>query len=61
LVLSAAQEAVTTEEIAEASDLPLFRARSAVRGLVKEGLLEKEGESYLASARGREKLIKQQA
>jgi hypothetical protein len=42
--------------VSEAAELPLFRARSAIRGLVKAGMLEQRGEFYVMTAEGRKKL-----
>jgi DNA-binding IclR family transcriptional regulator len=61
LILSAIQRPATPEEVAEVSGLPLFRARSAIRGLVKAGLLEKQGEAYAMTVEGIKKLTAQKA
>jgi predicted transcriptional regulator len=56
LIVGAAQKPAPIEAIAQASGLPLFRARSAVRGLEKEGLIQKEGTVYVTTPRGLDKL-----
>jgi len=56
LILQAARQPVTVEEIAAASGLPLFRARSAIRGLVKATLVEQVGALFVATAFGIHKL-----
>jgi len=55
--LKRAQKGATAEDVAEAVGLPLFRARSAIRGLVKAGLMEQDGEICLVTARGLAKLM----
>lgn len=55
-ILSAVQQPATPDEVADTAGLPLFRARSAIRGLLKAGLLEKHGEAYAMTPEGREKL-----
>lgn len=57
LALKRAQKGATAEGIAEAVGLPLFRARSAIRGLVKAGLMEENGEVCLVTALGLAKLM----
>jgi len=54
--LKRAQKGATAEEIAGAIGLPLFRARSAIRGLVKAGLMQQDGEVCLATSIGLAKL-----
>jgi DNA-binding IclR family transcriptional regulator len=44
------------EEIAHTTGLAPFRARSALRGLQKEGLIEQNGDRYAATPKGLEKL-----
>jgi hypothetical protein len=44
------------EGISQDSGLPLFRARSAVRGLIKASLVEHTGQGYVATNLGLEKL-----
>jgi predicted transcriptional regulator len=56
LILSATRQPSRPEDVAQAVDLPLFRARSAIRGLVKAGLLEKQQEAYVLTSEGRKKL-----
>jgi predicted transcriptional regulator len=56
LILSATGQPSRPEEVSEAAELPLFRARSAIRGLVKAGMLEQRGEFYVMTAEGRKKL-----
>ena len=56
LALKRAQKGATAEDIAEAVGLPLFRARSAIRGLLKAGLMEQDGEVCLATPIGLAKL-----
>lgn len=56
LILQAAGQPATIEEIATISGLPLFRARSAIRGLEKATLIEKAGQAYMATPLGLEKL-----
>jgi predicted transcriptional regulator len=56
LIVGAVREPATIEAIARASGIPLFRARSAVRGLEKATLIEKAGEGYVATPLGIEKL-----
>jgi len=56
LALTSAQKGATTEEIAGAIGLPLFRTRSAIRGLVKAGLMEQDGEVCLPTPLGLAKL-----
>jgi DNA-binding IclR family transcriptional regulator len=55
-ILQAVREPATVEVIAQASGLPLFKARSAVRGLVKAALVEKAGDLYGATTLGLNKL-----
>ena len=56
LILKALRKPATIEVISKDSGLPLFRARSAVRGLVKASLVEKAGKYYAATPLGLEKL-----
>jgi DNA-binding IclR family transcriptional regulator len=56
LILQAVRQPATVEAISKESGLPLFRARSAVRGLVKATLVEKAGQGYAATRLGLEKL-----
>ena len=44
------------KSLALSTGLALFRARSALRGLQKEGLIEQNGDRYAATAKGLEKL-----
>jgi predicted transcriptional regulator len=46
LILMAMIEPATVEEVSEECGLPLFRVRSAVRELVKAGLIEKKMENH---------------
>ena len=55
-ILQSVRQPASIEAIAKDSGLPLFRARSAVRGLEKATLVEKVGESYVATPLGVEKL-----
>jgi hypothetical protein len=55
-IVGALKKPATVEAIAEASGLPLYRARSAIRGLEKATLIEKAGETYVATPLGMEKL-----
>jgi predicted transcriptional regulator len=56
LILSATRQLQRPEGVAKAVDLPLFRTRSAIRGLVKAGLLEKHEAAYVMTSEGRKKL-----
>lgn len=59
LILSAARKPATPERMAETADFPLFRTRSAIRGLVKSGLLERRGDLYAVTPEGMKKLAAQ--
>jgi predicted transcriptional regulator len=56
LILRVTRKPTTDQEVAEASGLPLFRARSGIRGLIKAGLIEKQGESFVTTSEGVKKL-----
>ena len=59
-VLKATRKPATPKEVAESTGIPLYRARSAIRGLVKAALLEKMEESYVATRHGVKKLEAQE-
>jgi len=44
------------QALADATGLPLFRARASLREVVEAGLAEEKEGSYVATARGRERL-----
>jgi predicted transcriptional regulator len=56
IILSAALKPSTLEQVAETADFPLFRTRSAIRGLVNAGLLENRGDLYALTPEGMKKL-----
>ena len=56
LILQAARQPATMEAISKDSGLPLFRARSAVRGLVKASMVTASGKGYVATGLGIKKL-----
>ena len=60
VVLQATRKPATPKEVAESAGLPLYRARSAIRGLVKAALLERTGESFVATRHGIKKLEAQE-
>ena len=55
-VLKATLKPATPKEVAESTGIPLYRARSAIRGLVKAALVERTEESYVATRHGIKKL-----
>ena len=55
-VLKATQKPATPKEVAESTGIALYRARSAIRGLVKAALVERTEESYVATRHGIRKL-----
>lgn len=56
LILSATWQPSRPEDVAKPADLPLSRTRSAIRGLAKAGLLEKQEEACEMTSEGRKKL-----
>ena len=56
VVLQALQAPSTAQELAESMKLPLFRVRSSVREMVDAGLVKDEGETYVITDLGREKI-----
>jgi hypothetical protein len=55
-ILSATKEPLSPEEIATASDSPLFKVRSSIRELTDAGLMEERFGKYVITSRGEEKL-----
>ena len=55
-VLKATLKPATPKEVAESTGIPLYRARSAIRGLVKAALVERTEEFYVATRHGIKKL-----
>lgn len=55
-VLAAFQAGRTPEDVAAATDLPLFQIRSSLRELVASGLIESSAGGYRITANGRERL-----
>ena len=56
VMLEAVRQSATEEEVCRASGLPLFRTRSALRGLRRAGLVRQEGDRYVATPGGLGKL-----
>ncbi|MEW5925081.1 MAG: hypothetical protein AB1746_13935 [Candidatus Zixiibacteriota bacterium] len=49
-------EPMTPEEAARAAGQPLFKVRSSLREMVESGLIENEGDRYLITESGLQKL-----
>jgi DNA-binding IclR family transcriptional regulator len=54
-MIRATRQGAGVEEISHAIGLPPYRARSALRGLQKAGLIEQDGERFAATEKGLEK------
>jgi len=51
-ILAAMADGAPLNEIAEKTDLPLYRIRSGARELVEAGLVETKGEAYVLTEAG---------
>ena len=52
-ILAAMADGTPLNEVAEKTDLPLYRIRSGARELVEAGLVETKGEAYVLTEAGR--------
>lgn len=55
-ILEVASEPRTQKEIAARLEQPLFKIRMRLREMLELGLIAEEGDSYLRTAEGRERL-----
>lgn len=56
VVLQTLQAATTAQELAENLKLPLYRVRGSIREMVDAGLVKSEGEAYVITDQGRERI-----
>ena len=58
-IMTAMQDLVTLDEVAQATLLPLYRIRSSVREIVEAGLVEEQDGKYTTTTAGRARVHEQ--
>jgi DNA-binding IclR family transcriptional regulator len=55
-MLEVLDETMTAEDAAAKAEKPVYLVRAKLRELVEAGLVERDGDTYLTTAAGRQKL-----
>ncbi|MBN1901155.1 helix-turn-helix transcriptional regulator [Candidatus Sumerlaeota bacterium] len=55
-VLQTLQAPMSAQDLAEKMKVPLFKVRASLREMMEAGLVKNEGEAYVITDQGREKL-----